>query len=88
MTAGKDARGPSHGKASGAKKETEGLPIEERVLRVHHLDAVRIDVQADYRFKCELRKPVSELRPREARDLLKCLEPVIAALRLRAGDES
>lgn len=61
--------------------------LEKRVRKVLHLDPFRMSRRPDGRFYCELETPPDELSPREARRILRAMEPLLDELRRRAGEE-
>lgn len=60
--------------------------LEKRVRKVLHLDPFRMSRRPDGRFYCELETPPDELTPEEARRILRAMEPLLDALRRRAGE--
>lgn len=55
--------------------------LEERVREVQHLHPFEMSRREDGRFSCEMKKPLSELTPEEARAAAQALEEVAGLLR-------
>lgn len=55
--------------------------VEERVRKVQHLDPFHFSQREDGRFRCELEKPIHELRPAEIREALAVLDTLSRVLR-------
>lgn len=55
--------------------------VEERVRKVQHLEPFHFSQREDGRFRCELGKPIHELRPAEIRKVLSVLDTLAEVLR-------
>ena len=62
--------------------------LKERVRKVRHLGPVEFSIREDGRFRCELTRPMDELSPEDAKQLIRALEPIMENLREVAGRES
>lgn len=60
--------------------------VEERVRKVQHLDPFHFSQRDDGRFRCQLERPVAELRATEIREALTVLEALADLLRERLAE--
>ncbi|MFQ5889034.1 MAG: hypothetical protein ACE5JR_03165 [Gemmatimonadota bacterium] len=67
-----------------ASEQRGAEAIEQKIRRVLHLDELRIYVQQDGRFLCKLDRPIADLEPEHAREILEKLAPVLEMLREKA----